>query len=304
MALFYFCTGWVANAYLSAPYFYPVLSPSLRRNDRHTQVNCIVQKTSPDKIAIRNTSWAEYKVPINATAITNDIPNVYNVGNLTHLTMPTQRPLTTDNNKGTKKCPAGIVALTYASHPGKDDRFCKHVESALRNNVTLEILGWGTRWAGLTQKLQGALKAIERLPANCVVVFVDAYDVLWTKSLAAILSEFRAMHRPLVFAAECGCWPHWIEDAKMGFPKGTICVEKYPWSDKGSPYRYLNSGMWIGEVGYAKSLLSHLTRKINRCIYCNTTRTKCTGEGKKKKTITIQQQQEKNKQNNKTNTTK
>ena len=52
-----------------------------------------------------------------------------------------------------------------------------------------------------------------------------------------------------------------IEDAKMGFPKGTICVEKYPWSDKGSPYRYLNSGMWIGEVGYAKSLLSHLTRK-------------------------------------------
>ena len=46
----------------------------------------------------------------------------------------------------------------------------------------------------------------------------------------------------------------------MGFPKGTICVEKYPWPDKRSPYRYLNSGMWIGEVGYAKLLLRHLTK--------------------------------------------
>ena len=42
-----------------------------------------------------------------------------------------------------------------------------------------------------------------------------------------------------------------------------MCIEKYPWPDKGSPYRYLNSGMWIGEVGYAKLLLRHLTKNNN-----------------------------------------
>ena len=31
----------------------------------------------------------------------------------------------------------GIVALTYASHKGRDDRFCRAVESAVRNGISI-----------------------------------------------------------------------------------------------------------------------------------------------------------------------
>ena len=54
----------------------------------------------------------------------------------------------------------GIVALTYASHKGRDDRFCRAVESAVRENVPWEILGWGVKWEGLSQKLQASLDSV------------------------------------------------------------------------------------------------------------------------------------------------
>ena len=34
-----------------------------------------------------------------------------------------------------------IHAVTYASHRGKDDRFCRAIESAIRNSIDLTILG-------------------------------------------------------------------------------------------------------------------------------------------------------------------
>jgi hypothetical protein len=83
-------------------------------------------------------------------------------------------------------CEGGIVALTYATHGGKDDRFCRAVESAVQHDVPLRILGWGEKWRGLTQKLEGSLDALRRLPLTCTVVFTDAYDVLYSDRLSAI----------------------------------------------------------------------------------------------------------------------
>jgi hypothetical protein len=37
-----------------------------------------------------------------------------------------------------------LHAVTYATHGGRDDRFCRAVESAIRNDYDLVILGWGT----------------------------------------------------------------------------------------------------------------------------------------------------------------
>ena len=38
---------------------------------------------------------------------------------------------------------ATLHAVTYASHGGRDDRFCRAIESAVRHEVDLVILGWG-----------------------------------------------------------------------------------------------------------------------------------------------------------------
>lgn len=144
----------------------------------------------------------------------------------------------------------GIVALTYASHHGRDDRFCRALESAVRNGIDLEVLGWGVPWEGLSQKLAAALDAVRRLPPDCVVLFSDAYDVLYARDLASVAVDFRALGRPLVFSAECGCWPHVLRD------RGRTCRDKFPPSP--TPYRYLNSGGWIGTAAAASTFLRRL----------------------------------------------
>lgn len=75
----------------------------------------------------------------------------------------------------------GIVAVTYASHAGRDDRFCRAVESAVRNNIPWEVLGWGVKWQGLSQKLQASLDYARSLDPDCIMLFSDAFDVLFTQ---------------------------------------------------------------------------------------------------------------------------
>jgi hypothetical protein len=94
--------------------------------------------------------------------------------------------------------------MTYATHGGSDDRFCRAVESAIQHDVPLRILGWGEKWNGLTQKFEGALATLKTLPDECTVVFTDAFDVLYTSDLAAIKKEHDAMGAPVLFAGECG----------------------------------------------------------------------------------------------------
>jgi hypothetical protein len=144
-------------------------------------------------------------------------------------------------------CANGVVALTYASHRGRDDRFCRSLESAIRNGLDLRVLGWGVKWEGLSQKLGAALEAVEALPADCPVVFTDAYDVLFARGGESMRRAFDAIGKPLVFSAECGCWPQVTRD------KGRTCRDKYPKSP--TPYRYLNSGSWAGRASVAARFL-------------------------------------------------
>jgi hypothetical protein len=94
---------------------------------------------------------------------------------------------------------------------------CKIVEGGF-----WQVLGWGTPWEGLSQKLGAALDAVAALPPDCVVLFTDAYDVLFARTGPAMRREFEALGKPLVFAAECGCWPQVARD------RGRTCRDAYP----------------------------------------------------------------------------
>jgi hypothetical protein len=142
--------------------------------------------------------------------------------------------------------------MTYATHGGKDDRFCRAVESAVQHKVPLRILGWGEKWRGLTQKFEGALETLKTLPDSCTVVFTDAYDVLYTSDLESIKREHEAMGAPVLFAGECGCWPQITRDRG----KGDVCLNEYPTAP--TPYRFLNSGQWIMHASNAKEIFQAL----------------------------------------------
>ena len=146
-----------------------------------------------------------------------------------------------------------LHSVTYASHSGKDDRFCRAIESSIRNGYDLIILGWGSTWHGLSQKLEAAHAYAAGLPPNDVMLFSDAYDVLYVDSPAGIVAQLDAMNATILFSAECGCWPHILED------NGRVCFENYPSSS--SPYRYLNSGAWVGRAFNVKNMLFEIIEK-------------------------------------------
>jgi hypothetical protein len=139
-------------------------------------------------------------------------------------------------------------AVTYASHGGRDDRFCRAIESSLRHNVNLIILGWGVPWQGLSQKLDAAHNFASSLPASDIMLFTDAFDVMFTDGPENLLKNYVTLNADIVFAGECGCWPHIMEN------KGIECFSKYPSSP--TPYRYLNSGTWIGRAQQSTKMLA------------------------------------------------
>jgi hypothetical protein len=104
--------------------------------------------------------------------------------------------------------------------------------------------------------LEAAHAFAASLPPNDLILFTDAFDVMFTDSPAHIQSKFEAGHYDILFSAECGCWPHIMEADKEA------CFAHYPVSP--TPYRYLNSGTWIGKAGLAALMLKEVMREAGR----------------------------------------
>jgi len=115
------------------------------------------------------------------------------------------------------------------------------------NNEVINILN--TAWKGGTmegpgggQKLNALRDWIKDLPDHDVVVFTDGFDVFWTRDLDEVVGRFLEMKAEVVFAAEKYLWPN----QHLRFPPSE------------TPYRYLNSGCFIGRVGELKKILGTL----------------------------------------------
>lgn len=122
--------------------------------------------------------------------------------------------------------------VTYASHGGRDDRFCRAIESALRHDIDLIILGWGVPWKGLSQKLDAAYTFASSIGKHDIMMFTDAFDVMFTERKDVMLQKYLEINAEILFAGECGCWPHIMENG------GADCFDRYPLAP--TPYRYLD----------------------------------------------------------------
>jgi hypothetical protein len=90
---------------------------------------------------------------------------------------------------------------------------------------------------------------IERHNPAAVVLFHDSFDVLYATDGATIAAEFAALEVNMLIAAERGCAPY-----TDGRPTGAeVCETLYPLSP--TPYRWLNSGVWIGRARTARRVL-------------------------------------------------
>ena len=91
------------------------------------------------------------------------------------------------------------------------------------------------------------------VPKGDALLFTDAFDVMFMNDPEYILQTFLQFEGSprILFAGECGCWPHVMEDPDA-------CFNKYP--EAPTPYRYLNSGTWIGFAGEAHQMLAEVMR--------------------------------------------
>ena len=68
----------------------------------------------------------------------------------------------------------------------------------------------GVKWKGLSQKLEAAHSFARSLPPEDVILFTDAFDVMFTNSPKHILETYQSLvmseGKDIIFAGECGCW--------------------------------------------------------------------------------------------------
>ncbi len=124
-------------------------------------------------------------------------------------------------------------------------------QSAKRHDITYSNLGEGVEWCGGTmeghgggQKINLVRNHLKTLPPHDIALFVDAYDVLFLDNITVINERFEDFKCDILFAAEKLCWP---EPTK---------APEFPMTP--TPYKYLNSGVYMGNVTSLRHFLSEV----------------------------------------------
>lgn len=167
-----------------------------------------------------------------------------------------------------------VVTVGTERTPG----YLRFIKSAHQYSVPFRVYGMDSRWEGgdmkstggghkvniLRRGLQalaaelglpptagqacaeaGACAEDERIRARTVVLFTDSYDVVLTGSPQRILENYFREFRKhdIVFSGEKFCWPK---------PK---LASQYPTAKAASPFKYLNSGGFIGTLDAVQRML-------------------------------------------------
>lgn len=131
-----------------------------------------------------------------------------------------------------------LVHLTVADKPHQGLDIL--LESARRCNVQTRVLGLGSQepvghGKGFGFKLRLVKKELSLLPPLQIVMFTDAYDVLFhnSPSMQGLIDYFNSNPSTVLFAAEKAKWP----DKDEFYP---VPLQ--------NPFPYLNSGVYAGRA--------------------------------------------------------
>ena len=150
-----------------------------------------------------------------------------------------------------------IHPVTIATDESKAKRI---LDSGKEQNIEFNNIGKGIEWNGGTMKSTGGgqkinmIKSyIENLPDHDVLFFCDGYDTFITDSLDEIAYRYISMEHKIIFSSERSCWPD------EGLANEIIKTNKSIKHWKDTPYKYLNSGLFIAEVGELKRILEDVS---------------------------------------------
>lgn len=125
--------------------------------------------------------------------------------------------------------------VTVSNHRPTENYYC-HDEcflSALKYGHQIENLHRNGEYKGLISKPKILKRRFEDGTINCdLLLFVDCWDVLFLQNPSMAIDCWKLYGSDILFNAE-----------KNLFPRRDL-IDSYP--DKGTPYRFLNSGVFIG----------------------------------------------------------
>lgn len=128
-------------------------------------------------------------------------------------------------------------------------------ETAQMNDTQIHYLV-NSSWNGYVDKITGMRKAIDPIPDEDIICFIDAYDVLINQPGTVLLDKFKEEKKDLIFGAEMNCYPSNYHPYFTNLYNDLKTMNQTKFVSK---HLYLNSG---GYIGYKHA--------IHSCLYWKT----------------------------------
>jgi len=184
----------------------------------------------------------QLKESMNFYSLKNNLVHLYNFGSDTFNSSPylyLKSPI------------QHFIILSVATH--ETDGYKRFIESCQLYGNPYKVLGLNTKWQGYGYKLlllyeELSTWTIEQLEQT-IILFSDSYDGIITSHYKDIIHSFKTFNTDkVIFQAEKACWP--IKDLSNYYP------------ETNSPYKYLNSGGFIGYGNKIFELLNYSTQQL------------------------------------------
>lgn len=139
--------------------------------------------------------------------------------------------------------------IIFYSYGNEYKKFNKLIDSAIENNVNINVNGIGVKWLDFSTKLENFHNFIENVEDNKIVMCIDAFDVLIFDNAENMKNKFLEFNKPLVFSCEIHCGP----DPDV--------AKHYPITDE--KFKYLNAGTYMGYAWKIKEMLNYIRDSEN-----------------------------------------
>jgi hypothetical protein len=136
-----------------------------------------------------------------------------------------------------------MKVITVATHP---DRYYESMlDSAKKNNIDITVLGMGEKWQGFGWKFTKMIEYLEKVNMNELVMFIDAYDVIFLDNGKRIEEKFLEIKKKINFKILIGV---------DSIPTNNLHKYAYKRIFSSNPHN-INSGVYMG---YAKDIYNVL----------------------------------------------
>jgi hypothetical protein len=136
------------------------------------------------------------------------------------------------NGPGEKR----LKVVTYATHDFGTFQDVIHNE----HGVPVKVLGWGTKWNGFMDKVNGVLEYCETLPDDEIIVFIDGFDSQIMRPLDGLEETFRKFNCKVLVSRDPALTGKHINGKIFGTCREELTV---------------NSGLYMGENLYLRRFL-------------------------------------------------